>query len=235
MLMRRNVKELKNSPSAGDDGCEIIDDQEDEKDGRKNLNAYVINKKSPREVRVLPPPQQHAKQIALTGRFARSKSPRNEGKGHALAPAQPYSPHPNEGFRHIPRRLSPQGVNARPLNSPLNKLGDVTMYDNSNNNSPNPHDNDFKTPRKFKITTNRGQDRLAATARRLDLSPRGTTPVPQKKNETKKEITKEDQILKEFARRKRQLNEDLWEAASNGDIIKISRLLEPYALWCLLL
>jgi hypothetical protein len=228
MLMRRNVKELKNSPSAGDDGCELIEDQEDEKDGRKNLNAYVINKKCPKEVRVLPPSQQNVKQIALTGRFARSKSPRNEGNGLGIAPSHPNSPRINEGFRHVPRRLSPQGPNTRPVNSPLSKFGDLTMYDNTNSSSPGAHDNDLKNPREFKITTNRGQDRLAATARRLDNSPRGSpSPPPNKKTEQKKEISKEEQILKEFARRQRQLNEDLWEAASNGDIIKIARLLEP--------
>lgn len=41
--------------------------------------------------------------------------------------------------------------------------------------------------------------------------------------------TEEAKALKLFAKRRHQLNKDLWEAAENGDLVKISQLLEPYS------
>jgi hypothetical protein len=39
--------------------------------------------------------------------------------------------------------------------------------------------------------------------------------------------TEEAKALKLFAKRRHQLNKDLWEAAENGDLVKIAQLLEP--------
>ena len=38
----------------------------------------------------------------------------------------------------------------------------------------------------------------------------------------------EADLLKALARKKRKLNEELWDAASNGDVAAISRLLDQY-------
>jgi len=41
--------------------------------------------------------------------------------------------------------------------------------------------------------------------------------------------TEEAKALKLFGKKRHQLNKDLWEAAENGDLVKIAQLLEPYS------
>ena len=92
------------------------------------------------------------------------------------------------------------------------------MGDASIDNDTSTHGTTSKSPKEFKIITNRGKDLFALGTKKN--SPRST--------EASKLLEPESESENAKLARKRKLNEELWEVAGLGDLSKIARLLEPY-------
>eukprot|EP00826_Nyctotherus_ovalis_P006998 TRINITY_DN11711_c0_g1_i7.p1 TRINITY_DN11711_c0_g1~~TRINITY_DN11711_c0_g1_i7.p1 ORF type:complete len:181 (+),score=33.29 TRINITY_DN11711_c0_g1_i7:165-707(+) len=87
-------------------------------------------------------------------------------------------------------------------------------------------------PRKhspFEVYRNKVTDANPLSSRRI--SPPKPLKSPEsrsRKDSSHVSETEETKALRLFAKKKHQLNKDLWEAAENGDLVKIAQLLEPY-------
>jgi len=190
---------------------EIGDELEEDKQLKQIPNTLVVNKKGIRLARA-----NMSNTTAFFGRKARSNSPKDPGpiKLEAGSRQQIYKHH------------SPLGTKS-PTNETLKfkeespfpiAPADITNFAAITAKQPPA----AKTQR-LKMSPERVQQlggilHVGGSSN----SPRGQRFQPFEPEETK--------ALKALARKKRQLNEELWEAAENGDVIKISRLLEPYLL-----
>jgi hypothetical protein len=69
---------------------------------------------------------------------------------------------------------------------------------------------------------------MGATSRSKEGPSRDqNSPIPQRKIESRNDMPKEDMALRELSKKQRLLNEELWEVSSNGDLAKITQLLDP--------
>lgn len=138
------------------------------------------------------------KPIAILSRITRCKSPNNLMKIASLK------------SQLTRKNLSPVGLSKKiPCFSPSKKL-DLTI-ENDSSKFKN------KTANKSPTSLNRSQEKYNKDSK----SPRQVKGIQLFKPE-------QEQALKNLARKKRKLNQELWNAASNGDVITINRLLEPY-------
>ncbi len=191
---------------------EIGDELEEDKQRKQIPNTLVVNKKGIRLARA-----DLSNTTAFFGRKARSNSPKEVG---------PIKLNPNLR-QQIYKHHSPVGAkNASP---------------------PAETTRAIKEERTFPVDLYGGGVGTLATkipvpppkTQRLKMSPEraqqlggivhvgGGTNSPRAGGRFQPFEPEETKALKALARKKRQLNEELWEAAENGDVVKISRLLEP--------
>ncbi len=200
------------SPRAGDTGNhddEIDDDLEDDRQHKQVPNTLVVSKKGTRLARA-----DLSNTAAFFGRKARSNSPK-EG-----APARLNTNMRQPIYKkcHSPAAAGHNQVaeTARPRqdepDEPTPAANIAIKYGTLSKASHSP------SPPHTATTRNRASPTLT---QRTQASPRPATRFQAFEPE-------ETKALKALARKKRQLNEDLWDAASNGDLVKLSRLLEPY-------
>jgi hypothetical protein len=188
---------------------DIGDDQEEDKQTKQVPNTLIVNKKGVRPTRaVLPITTTHFT------RKARSNSPK-ESSTVKINPAT--SQHTANKCR------SPQNVSPRAIDIPKKKEGELSVKEGSTH----------KENSKYGITTkilraNQGKGSPDRSPANSDAAQNRHAKSPRPVQKFQPFDSEETKALKAIAKKKHQLNEELWEAAGDGDLVKISRLLEPY-------
>ena len=205
--IRKSRSPNSRDPQPSNEG-EVGDEQEDDRQSKQIPNTLVVNKKGVRLARA-----DLSNTTALFGRKARSNSPKESG---------PIKASPNvrqQVFKHhspIPAK-NPTAETSRPKEDNPFPLSPIEM---PNQGGVIAKQAMAKTHR-LKMSPERAQQ----IGGMLNVGGGGKdSPHSGRFQAFEPEETK---ALKALARKKRQLNEELWEASENGDVVKISRLLEP--------
>jgi len=187
---------------------EVGDEQDEDKQRKQIPNTLVVNKKGTRLARA-----DLSNTTAFFGRKARSNSPKEMG------PIKLNTHIRQQVYKH----QSPTGTR-----NPAAETSRKKEEDSSTGEDPNSGDH-----HKYVVSPK------PAKTQRIKLSPeriqglggilhgtQANSPRPAARFQPFE--PEETKALKALARKKRQLNEELWEASGNGDVIKVARLLEPY-------
>lgn len=170
---------------------------EDEKNHIKIPDEFTTNNVSNRVIRL-----SNNRQKGPIERKARSNSPRQGLARKDIKDREKINRSP------IPRKESP-------LTHLHTKISNTTKTSTSNSRqSP------LRT--KTKISPERTKNRVSPG--RNQLIKKSSSPHPATAHALE---SKETSALRMLAKKKRQLNKELWEASENGNLLKITQLLEP--------